>query len=96
MPKYNTKKRKPILIVSQPICVESLILKIFGKTPCHQAIEKDKLEQQKKELKSSVRGFIFGVSECEYYQQNLSKDTLQIRRNEIKELDLLISMLIKP
>lgn len=92
---YNSKKQNPILIVSQPVCVESLILRTLGKTPCHQSLQKNILSKQKRELKNSIDGMFAGECEYQYYLQNLSKDKLEEKRTEIKELDLLISMLIK-
>lgn len=94
---YNeSQQRNPIIIISQPICVESLILKIFGKTPPHSSINTKILKKQKRELKNSVDGIIGKMNEYEYYKNNLTKELLEERRLEIKELDLLISMLLLP
>ena len=54
------------------------------------------LGKQKKELKNSLDGMIGKMDEYEYYKQNLTKELLEVRRTEIKELDLLISMLLLP
>ncbi|MFZ4762849.1 MAG: hypothetical protein ACOYK8_08555 [Alphaproteobacteria bacterium] len=92
---YNQKMRNPILIVSQPISVESFILRVLGKKLCHTDMSDDKelLEQQKKELKSSLEGVLGITQEDEYYKNNINKESLEKRRIEISELDLLIKMI---
>ncbi len=95
--RYNEpQQRNPIIIVSQPICVEALILRVLNRAPCHSAIAPEIIQRQKKELKSSLAGLLGKTDEYKYYQENLTKEYLEIQRTKIKELDLLISMLRKP
>lgn len=96
--KYNSNNHNPILIVSQPVSVEALILNILGKHMPQSCLNFciENREQQLKDLKNCVKTAFNVIGEPEYYRQNLSKDILEIRRKEIKELDLLISMLLKP
>lgn len=90
----ESQQQNPVIIISQPICVESLILKVLGKTPCHSSINTKILKKQKRELKNSLDGIIGKTDEYEYYKKNLTKELLEKRRLEIKELDLIISMLL--
>ncbi len=93
---FNPKKRNPTLIVSQPVCVESLILRMLGKLPKYTEYDASIEKEQKKNLKNSVKG-IFGCQEpLEYYRQNLTKALLEERRKSIPELDLLITMVSTP
>ncbi len=53
---YNQKRRKPCLIVSQPVCVESLILKILGYSlPFEECNPKD-CDKQQTRLKNILDG----------------------------------------
>lgn len=95
--RYNEpQQQNPILIVSQPICVESFILRILDKTPCQLSLDAEVRKKQIKELKNLLDGVIGKNDEYEFYRQNLTKETLEKNRKEIPELDLLISMFRKP
>ncbi|GEM_PF-2191215 len=92
--KYNNITMKnPILIVSNPVCVESLILRTLGMTPRHTTMNLAEIPKQRKDLKSALEGIFRGEDECEYYNQNLLKPNLENKRKNIQELDLLISMI---
>lgn len=103
--KFNQNKRKPILIVSQPICVEAMIIRILGKELPEKAkiFDPRNREKQIEMLKNAVDG-IMGLSGSkkeketqakEYYRANLTKEILEEKRKEIKELDLLLLAFVK-
>ncbi len=56
--RFNQKLKKPVLLVSQPVCVESLILKILGKTPKHLVYDQSNRTQQINDLKNAYSGVI--------------------------------------
>ncbi len=90
---YNIQRRKPVLIVSQPVCVESLILKTLGYAPPCSRYEADKRDEQIKQLKSALGGVFKKNDHREFYRRVLNKQLLEERRKSIPELDLLISMI---
>lgn len=96
---YNSDKRKPVLIVSQPICVESLILKTLGRTipkGCKNvSSDKDERKEQIRQLKDILSGILGTENPIDYYRSNLTKETLEQKRQKIPELNLLISMVTK-
>lgn len=92
---HNTANRHPVLIVSQPICVESLILRALGKIPCHQQLDVTIVKKQNRELKNSLDGVFGKKDEYEYLRQHLTLENLEKVRKSIPELNLLISMLTK-
>lgn len=89
----NQGLKKPVLIVSQPICVESLILRTLGKQPKYLIYEPDNRNQQIQDLKNALDGVLGREKPLDYYRKNLSKGILDKRRKEIPELDLLIKMI---
>tara|TARA_R110000868_G_scaffold153722_3_gene379390 strand:+ start:252 stop:878 length:627 start_codon:yes stop_codon:yes gene_type:complete len=89
----NTSMRKPVLVASNPVCVESLILRALGKTPCHSSLDLAKVAQQRQDLKNSLDGVFGRADELEYYDAHLDKTKLEAARKEIPELDLLISLI---
>jgi hypothetical protein len=90
---YNSKKRKPILIVSQPVCVEALILRTLGYTLPYDKYDYSCREEQINKLKNTLKGLFKKAPEASYYAKNLSREKLEDVRKIIPELDLLISML---
>lgn len=91
----NVKMKNPIIIVSNPYSVESIIIKLFDKKLPNFIIpdkSKEDFEENKKRLKSSVKGFIFNTSDIEYYRNNLTKEQILEKANEIKELKLLLTI----
>jgi len=91
--RYNQALHNPVLIVSQPICVESLILSLLGKRLPHQHLNSEILKKQKRELKNSLSGVIGSVNEYEYLAAKLTKEVLEEKRLLIPELELLLSMI---
>jgi hypothetical protein len=93
--KFNPdNKRKPSLIVSKPISVEAFILKVLGREiplDC-QILKPPERERQVRKLKNTLDGILENKDELRYYQDQLPKSVLEIRRKNISELDLLISM----
>lgn len=92
---FNSRNTNPVLIVSQPICFESLILRILGKNIPYAEYEPDKRKMQIKNLKSALAGVLGLEPPLEYYRKNLDKEILGVKRKKIPELELLIQMVSK-
>ena len=93
--RYNKDNRKPVLVVSQPICVESLILQVLGKSlpyPSYKHIERD---SQIAGLKNKIKDILAGRDETVFYRENLSREKLEKLKETLPELNLLIQMLTK-
>lgn len=95
--KFNSCMRNPILIVSQPVSSESLILRTLGhKLPYEKYIP----EQRKKQidgLKNKLDQLMNEKTSIEqqmaFYRENVAKEALEEKRSTIVELNLLISMI---
>jgi hypothetical protein len=91
--------RKPTLIVSQPVCSESLILQTLGHNLPYAAYDPTQRKAQIDGLKNKLNRLMGGSKsvqeQTEYYLQQLTKEELEKKRKTIPELDLLISMLTK-
>jgi len=93
--KYNKGNRNPVLIISNPVCVEGLILKTLGQSlPVNEMI-KGSEDVQIKKLKEKLKRLTKDTGEKEFYKKNLKKEALEKKRKDIPELDLLISMITK-
>lgn len=92
--KFNPKDKRPILIISQPVCFEGFILRVLGKRLPHQQFNSNDREKQVADFKNSMPSCLRD-NPFEYYKQNLIKDALEEKRNNIYELDLLIKMVSK-
>lgn len=93
---YNPKKRNPILIVSQPVCAEVMILRVLGYIPTISHYDCNIRKKQITDLKNQLNGLIERQDEQAFYMERLSKEILEAKRKEIPELDLLISMITVP
>jgi hypothetical protein len=92
--KFNSKKLNPVLVVSHPICADSLILKILGKENLpHKKYNPDTREDQIRDTKNALKEVFRGIDRLEYYRKNLTKKLLEERREKISELNLLIKMI---
>lgn len=93
--KFNSdNKKKPSLIISKPISVEAFILKVLDREiplDC-QILKPAERERQVKKLKNTLDGILEKKDELQYYQDQLPESILEVRRKNIPELDLLISM----
>jgi hypothetical protein len=89
---YNEKRRKPCLIVSQPVCVESLILKILGYSLPFEECNLNDCDKQQTRLKNTLDGIRKSENELAFYQRQLTRHLLEEKRESILELDLLIYM----
>jgi hypothetical protein len=95
--KYNSSNRKPVIIISQPVCSESLIIQALGETipeSCKiynpNKIERDK---QIKGLKDKLKKIIGKENKLDYFRTKLTKEILEERKKSIPSLDLLILMI---
>lgn len=97
--KFNSCMRKPVLIVSQPVCCDSLILRILGnELPFNKYDPAPK--QRKKQidgLKNKLNHLMNGKTRIEqqtaYYREYLNIKALEEKRATIVELNLLILMM---
>ncbi len=91
-------KKKPIIIIS-PVCFDTIILRLFNKTPPHTNFDVNNRDQQILDLKNAVRPFIPNYESrnkfYEYCQANLTKDKLQILRLQIPQLDVILMAIEK-
>ena len=93
---YNSENKKPILIISKPVCSESIIIQALGeKIPdsC-KTYNPATRDTQIKALKHKLDR-ICNNDKMDFYRKNLDKDILEEKRKLITELDLLISMITK-
>ena len=95
--KYNPSNKKPVIIISQPVCSESIIIQALGeKIPesCKvynpNKVERDK---QVKGLKDKLKKIIGKNVKLDFYRKNLNKEILEERRKSIPTLNLLITMI---
>lgn len=91
----NHKMRNPILIVSNPISIEGIIIKLFDKNIPNFAeplLSTNNLEYNKRIIKNSVEGIMQNCCDIEYYRNNLSKNQILEKASEIKELEILLSI----
>jgi hypothetical protein len=94
---YNLKNRKPILIVSQPISVESMVLAIANEKKEFETLAntKDEVKIQLKNLKSKLSQLLNGDKIEVFFKNRITKELLESKRSEIYELDLLIKQITK-
>jgi len=92
---YNPSNKKPTLIISHPVCVESLTLRILDKPLPYESYDSTKRDAQIKTLKDTLKSLIGSKNEIDFYSENLSKEKLETKRKEIPQLDLLIKMVTK-
>lgn len=91
----NVKNRKPTVIVSNPLSIEGLLIRIFEyKIPNFKEpiFEEENLKENKRMIKSAVNGIFDKKSEVDFYKENLSKEYILKKAEEIDELKLLLSM----
>lgn len=92
---YNTNLKNPIIIVSTPLSVEGMLIRLFDfnlPTLISPVLSKDDFEENKKRMKTSVKGFMGGSSDLEYYKTNLTKEKILLKAKDIVELQLLLSI----
>lgn len=90
--KYNIRNRNPVLIVSQPVCSESLLLKAPGYPLPYEYYDHHRRKQQIDGLKDKLNS-ITQKQDLEHYRKHLPKQRLEEKSKTIPELNLLIAML---
>jgi len=88
---FNHEKKNPILVVSQPICVESIYLTILGKNNNIQ-YQQTKRASQIKTLKDQL-SMITGKDVKKFVEENIKREMIEIAREKVPELDLIIKIL---
>ena len=92
---FNPNKRRPNLIISQPVCVESMILDTLGYDLPFEKYDPTKRDDQITALKDRLRQVVNGEDEEEYYKRVLNKAMLEEKRKTNPQLNLLLSMFEK-
>ena len=93
--KMNIKNKNPIVIVSTPYSAEGILIRLFNKkipkliSPVNSD---DDFEENKKRMKSAVKGFMGKTSDIEFYRKNLTKEYIIKKAEEIEELRLLLTI----
>lgn len=93
--KYNPNNRNPILIISQPVCVESFILQVLGHKLPYECYDPQQREKQIKGLKNKFNQLIGKKEEAVFYKEQLPENKLEKMRKTIPELNLLVLMITK-
>ena len=92
---YNNEMKNPIVIVSTPLSVEGILIRLFDfnlPTLISPVLSKEDFEENKKRMKTSVKGFMGNFSDLEYYKTNLTKEKILLKAKDIIELQLLLSI----
>ena len=91
----NTENRKPIVIVSNPLSIEGLLIRLLEhKIPNFKEpiFDENNLEENKKMIKSAAKGIFDKKDEADFYKENLSKEYIIKKAKDIGELRLLLSI----
>ncbi len=92
---YNKKMRNPIIIVSTPLSVEGILIRLFSKkvpTFVEPVFIEENFKKNKQRMKTSVKGFMRNLSDIDYYKRYLSKELILEKAREISELKLLLTI----
>jgi hypothetical protein len=93
---FNKAHSNPILIVSQPVCVESILLQVLNEPIPYAQYFPDKRKQQIADLKSKLNtkmGSATTVDEqIAFYKRELTRSQIEEKRKVIPLLDMLVSM----
>ena len=92
---YNEKMCSPIVVVSTPLSVEGILIRLFNKKISilkEPVKSEENLEENKRRMKSSLSGVYGNVPEEEYYRKNLPKEYIIKKAEEIEELKILLSI----
>lgn len=94
----NSKKRKPTVIVSYPLSVEGVIIRLFDKNlpqllePIRSA---ENFEENKRRMKSAVQGIFGKLTDKGYYEKHLTLERLLSKAETMPEIALLVSIFDK-
>lgn len=91
----NIENRKPTIIVSNPLSIEGLLIRLFEhKIPKFKEplFDEDNLDKNKKMIKSALKGIFGKKDEAGFYKENLSKEYILKKAKDIEELRLLLSI----
>lgn len=91
----NIENRKPTVIVSNPLSIEGILIRLFEhKIPNFKepVFDEDNLEENKKMIKSAVKGIFDKKNEADFYKENLSEEYILKKAKDIEELRLLLSI----
>lgn len=93
---YNRAQKKPILIISYPVCSESVILSILDEKLPYDKYQHAERDKQINGLKNKLKTLFNKELPIEFYRKHLSKEKLEEKRKIIPQLDLLIKMITNP
>lgn len=92
---FNPNNRKPVLIVSTPVCVESIILRALGMDCPVAEYDHAQRDTQIASLKNCLGGLIGKDVEDEFYENNITKGMLEKTRENCPELNAILSLFEK-
>ena len=90
---FNQRLLNPIIIVSTPISVESLVLQMLGRNIPHSALNLSSRDQQIRDLKNAVKSALGGQDEMEHYRKHLTKKHIDSIRVKIPPIDQIIKII---
>ncbi len=91
----NKDKRNPIIIVSTPLSVEGILIRLFDKRMprLKEPIDDPRnLKDNKRMMKNAIDGIFGGLADIEYYRKNLTKELVLEKAKTIDELRLLLTV----
>ena len=92
---YNNNMCNPIVVVSTPLSVEGILIRLFNHNmpPLLEPIRSEEnFKENKNRMKSSVKGFMGDLPDIEYYRLHLTKKKILEKAKEINELRLLLTI----
>ena len=91
----NKKLRNPVVVVSSPLSVEGIIIRLFDKNlpKLREPLRSpENLEYNKKIMKEAVDGIFKNLSDTEYYRAHLTKEFVLMKAETMPEIKLLLSI----
>ncbi len=93
--KYNTRNYNPIIIVSTPLSIEGVLIRLLGKTlPLFASplLDSNNIKHNKRIIKSTLSGILGGINEIEYYRNHITKEDVLEKAERIPELKLMLKI----
>ena len=96
--KENISSKKPVIIVSSPLSVEGIIIRLFDKNlpNLREPVRSpENFEDNKAMMKSAVKGIFGKYTDREFYERNLTRERLLDKAKIMPEIALLVSIFDK-
>ena len=94
----NKKLRNPVVVVSSPLSVEGIIIRLFDKNlpNLREPVRSpENFEDNKAMMKSAVKGIFGKYTDREFYERNLTRERLLDKAKIMPEIALLVSIFDK-